>query len=76
MPFLLVAILGVVAATAMVLTTRDPERGRVEAALQATFQAGDGFQYDERLTWPKLAHIMRIPTNSFVILQAREPLSI
>ena len=30
-----------------------------------------GFQYTERITWPKARALMLIPTNALVIMQAR-----
>jgi len=66
-PFFLVAALGLAVATLTVLTTRDPPRGRAEAALQAAF--AEGFAYEERMTWAKLRRILAIPTNSLIIAQ-------
>eukprot|EP00892_Ulva_mutabilis_P007444 jgi/Ulvmu1/5071/UM021_0088.1 len=68
LPFAIIGVPSIAVATLMVLTTRDPQRGAAEPALQEAF-ADETFEYDERLTWHKFKVLIRVPTNFLVIGQ-------
>ena len=62
-PFAIVALPSAAVALLMLLTTRDPPRGRTELALAERYESGEGFAYEERLTWAKVGRLLRTPTN-------------
>lgn len=68
-PFVIVAVPSIALATVMLLTTEEPPRGATEQALQGQYKDGEGFVYDEKITWTKLRHMLCIPTNVLAILQ-------
>lgn len=68
LPFAIIGIPSVLVATIMLLTTKDPQRGGAEPVLKEAF-ADETFEYDQRLTWTKFKHVMRVPTNFLVIGQ-------
>lgn len=67
-PFVVVAIPAVGVAVLMLLTTEEPARGSTEAALQIA-ENGTHIAYTEEITWPKVARLLRIPTNILIIAQ-------
>jgi len=68
-PFVVVAIPAIAMAFLMPFTTEEPQRGVTEAALREHWSEAGEFVYDERITWAKLGHLLRTPTNVLVIAQ-------
>lgn len=66
-PFVVVALPATAVAVLMLLTTEEPQRGVMEAALQEG--RADDFEYTERITAAKVRLLVRIPTNVLVIAQ-------
>eukprot|EP00903_Cladosiphon_okamuranus_P006010 g5930.t1 len=67
LPFLLVALPCLALTVLMLVATRDPPRGRLEAGLQEHFQAGG--EYTERPSLKGLRMLASTPTVLLVLLQ-------
>lgn len=51
------------------LLSLNPQLGVCEEALQ---DVADQVVYSERITWPKMKQLMRVPTNWLIVLQVRQ----
>jgi MFS family permease len=72
-PFVLVGVPSVLAATLMLWTTSDPHRGATDAALQEAYADNASYEYSERLTWKKFVRLCQVRTNVLMILQVQRP---
>ncbi len=67
-PFLCVAIPGMLANLLFLAVAREPARGATEEALRAHIEAG--FVYEERIRLSDLPQLLRVRTNLLILLQA------
>lgn len=68
MPFLCIAIPGMVVNLLFLAIAREPARGATEEALRAHIEAG--FVYEERIRLSDLPKLLRVRTNLLILLQA------
>ncbi|GLI68460.1 hypothetical protein VaNZ11_012882, partial [Volvox africanus] len=67
-PFMVVAAPSLAVALVMLLTTVEPPRGAFEEALRERYAEGMG-SYEGSISWPKVAVLLRCPSNVLVIGQ-------
>ncbi|MBL9003553.1 MAG: MFS transporter [Myxococcales bacterium] len=67
-PFLCIAIPGMLANLLFLAVAREPARGATEEALRAHIEAG--FVYEERIRLSDLPQLLRVRTNLLILLQA------